>query len=186
MIRATFSRRFSMAHRLKHTVSSKCRALHGHDEIVRLSLVYSGNDHWDTARNMVADFAELKARWHTFIDDHIDHALQLGSDDPLLGYFIEEEPEQLRRIVILPGDPTTEVLCAAFVCKASAFIDHERFPYRVEAMTIEETPTNEVTVDRDAVRHFPAINGPGWWARCDMSINDYGLPAENIFAAAPE
>ncbi len=173
MIQVTFSRRFSMAHRLKYTVSAKCRALHGHDEIVHLSLVYSADDQWDARRNMAADFAELKDVWHTFIDSHVDHALQLGADDPLLAYFMEHEPEQLARIVVLPGDPTTEVLCASFLRKAAAFIERNGIPYRVEAVTIEETPTNEVTVDRHAVRHFPLISGDGWWARSDMSINDF-------------
>ena len=43
--------------------------------------------------------------------------------DPLVAYFRENEPGMLPRLLITPGDPTTEVRAACFARKLRAFLD---------------------------------------------------------------
>lgn len=168
----TFERRFAMAHRLRRSNSAKCAVPHGHNEIVRADLVYARDTPFDSVTNMAADFGALKQRWHAWIDEKVDHAFQLASDDPLIKYFGANEPETLARVMVFPGDPTTEVLCAALFYKLDAFLALDGLPYVSERVSVVETPTNTVTVDRNALALFPSLRGNGWWARSDMSIND--------------
>ena len=174
MVRLNFARRYSMAHRLLHDAESKCLTPHGHDEVVTITLrpltaIALG------AGNMSASFAAAKGAWHAWIDGWVDHALQLGAEDPLLGYFQREEPNQLTRIMVFRGDPTTEALAIAFFRKLSALLAVDGL-FAVEEVSVQETPTNAVIVtaaDMDALHGW----SPGDWAtRADASLNDL-LPA---------
>jgi len=174
MVRLNFSRRYSMAHRLLHDPSSKCLTPHGHDEVVTVRLRTLTPMDFGRA-NMTASFAQAKGAWHAWIDGWVDHALQLGAADPLLGYFREHEPQQLSRIMVFDGDPTTEALTIAFFRKLSAMLSAEAL-FAVEEVTVQETPTNAVTL---AAADIEALGGwsPGAWAtRADNSLNDL-LPA---------
>jgi 6-pyruvoyltetrahydropterin/6-carboxytetrahydropterin synthase len=174
MVRLNFSRRYSMAHRLLHDPSSKCRTPHGHDEVVTIRLrpltpMDLGGG------NMSAAFSQAKGTWHAWIDGFVDHALQLNAEDPLLGYFQREEPAQLTRIMVFNGDPTTEALAIAFFRKLSAILAAEAL-FAVEEISVQETPTNAVTL---TAADLDALGGwtPGDWAlRPDASLNDL-LPA---------
>ena len=173
MVRLNFSRRYSMAHRLLHDPSSKCLTPHGHDEVVTIRLrpltpMDLGGG------NMSAAFAQAKGAWHAWIDGWVDHALQLNGEDPLLGYFRREEPKQLTRIMVFRGDPTTEALAIAFFRKLSAILAAEAL-FAVEEVTVQETPTNAVTL---AAPDLLGGWAPGDWAlRPDPSLNDL-LPAD--------
>ena len=175
MVRLNFSRRYSMAHRLLHDAASKCLTPHGHDEVVTIRLrpltpMSLGGG------NMSASFAQAKGAWHAWIDGWVDHALQLNAEDPLLGYFQREEPQQLTRIMVFRGDPTTEALAIAFFRKLSAILAGEGL-FAVEELSVQETPTNAVTV---TAADLDALGGwtPGDWAlRPDASLNDL-LPAD--------
>lgn len=175
MVRLIFSRRYSMAHRLLHDPSSKCLTPHGHDEVVTVRLrpltpMDLGGG------NMSAAFAQAKGAWHAWIDGFVDHALQLNSEDPLLGYFQREEPGQLVRIMVFRGEPTTEALAVAFFRKLSAILAAEAL-FAVDEVTVQETPTNAVSL---TAADLDGLDGwaPGDWAlRSDASLNDL-LPVD--------
>lgn len=161
-----FTRRFSMAHRLISGRSQLCATPHGHNEFVTVELGPRKSAHLDGSANMVVEFASAKARWHRFVDEVLDHALQLSSADPLLEIADEQFPEW--RLVVTPGDPTTELLAALLASKCQAIVDDEKLDLRVERLLLEETPTNTVVVDGDGRSALPA-DASGWWLRPDQS-----------------
>lgn len=167
-----FTRRFSMAHRLIHSSSKKCAVPHGHNEFVIVRLAYIGEKSFGPETNCAADFSELKGDWHRWIDGAVDHAFQLGEGDPMIAYFQEHEPQHLGRLFITPGDPTTELLAALFFAKLSAFLEELKLPFKVREVTVEETPTNSVSVEEGDLELFPRLAEHGWWSRPDSSIND--------------
>ncbi len=168
-----FSRRYAMAHRLIADPHSKCATPHGHNEIVTVRLaataplIVGGANH-------LARFEDVKGRWHAWIDGHVDHALQLGEADPLIGYFRAHEPARLARLLVTPGDPTTEILAACFFLKLETFLAADGLPFAVETVRVEETPTNAVIASRaDAEALTCALPEDAWPRRADMSINDF-------------
>ena len=170
-----FTRRYSMAHRLRFSGSAKCEVPHGHNELVTARLAYIGARPLSPESNIAADFADLKTDWHRWIDKSVDHAFQLGLDDPLIGYFKTHEPQQLSRILVTPGDPSTECLAALFLCKYQCFLAAVDAPFEVSSIELVETPTNAVVINKADIALFPALSGDGWWRRPDMSINDFEL-----------
>ena len=168
-----FSRRYAMAHRLLADPASKCAVPHGHNEIVSVRLAPANGFRFG-GHNAAAPFEAVKGRWHAWIDAHVDHALQLGEDDPLLGYFRAHEPQRLARILTVPGDPTTEALAACFWLKLDAFLRADDLPFTVAHVRVEETPTNAVVLTR---AHFDpqtcGLADISWPRRADMSINDF-------------
>lgn len=168
-----FTRRYAMAHRLRTDPSSKCAIPHGHNEIVSIRLAPRATFRF-SGSNIAAPFEAVKRRWHQWIDDHVDHTLMLDEADPLVGYFRENEPERLPRIMTFPGDPTTEALAACFFLKGAAFLAHEDLPFEMEAVRVEETPTNAVIL---TLGEFDpencGLDGDRWPRRADMSISDW-------------
>ena len=171
MFSLVFTRRFALGHRLRRS-DPKCAVPHGHNSHVRVVLQGRAPHRLDGESNDVTPFAAAKGRWHAWIDDHVDHALQLDESDPLLGYFRQHEPELLPRILIVPGDPTTEMLAACFAAKANAILADEGLDLRCARVELEETPTNSVIFEGDPAAVLPAGRGARWWWRPDMSIND--------------
>jgi 6-pyruvoyltetrahydropterin/6-carboxytetrahydropterin synthase len=173
MFSLVFSRRYAMAHRLIAGLSEKCAVPHGHNEIVTVTLGANEPSPLDGGANMVEPFERAKSRWHRWIDDQVDHALQLSAADPLLAWFAQHEPHRLSRILVTPGDPTTEALACCMMAKLNAFLALEGGRLICRKIRIEETPTNTVTFSGDP-RDFlpPSETGSGWWYRADMSIND--------------
>jgi 6-pyruvoyltetrahydropterin/6-carboxytetrahydropterin synthase len=170
MVRLNFSRRYSMAHRLLYDTSSKCLTPHGHDEVVTIGLRPLTAMAFG-AGNMTASFAQAKGAWHGWIDGWVDHALQLNAEDPLLDYFRREEPRQLTRIMVFRGDPTTEALAIAFFLKLSALLAAEGL-FAVEELSVQETPTNAVTVTAAYMATLGSWSPGGWTTRPDSSLND--------------
>jgi 6-pyruvoyltetrahydropterin/6-carboxytetrahydropterin synthase len=170
MIQIEFTRRFSMAHRLWSDPASKCATPHGHNEFVRLVLGTPAAADWGRS-NMSHSFDALKSLWHGFIDKSLDHAFQLNAADPLLGYFQAHEPERLRHIVVVDGDPTTEALVIALTAKARALLATCAPEVKVLSLSIEETPTNTVSLSAET---FDAIrwSAGAWCHRADYSLND--------------
>jgi 6-pyruvoyltetrahydropterin/6-carboxytetrahydropterin synthase len=173
MFSLLFSRRYSMAHRLLLDVAPKCSIPHGHNETVTVRLVATRPAPLDGAANMVEPFERAKAQWHRFIDEAVDHAFQLNEADPLLAHFIAAEPHRLPRIMLFPGDPTTEALACCLMAKLGAFLAADGGRLRCAELRIEETPTNTVSFDGDPDAALP-FPGDRWWRRPDMSINDLG------------
>ncbi|HWA01761.1 MAG TPA: 6-carboxytetrahydropterin synthase [Caulobacterales bacterium] len=168
-----FSRRYAMAHRLLAEPSSKCVIPHGHNEIVTARLAPQAHFRFGGS-NALAPFERVKGRWHAWIDGAVDHSLHLGEADPLIGYFREREPAQLKRVMTFPGDPTTEALAASFWIKLAAFLEADALPFVVEHVRVEETPTNTVVVTRDSFDPRECgLAADAWQRRADMSINDF-------------
>lgn len=187
-----FSRRFAMAHRLILGAEEKCATPHGHNEIVTVELAPTQAFSLGGA-NALASFAQAKGRWHAWIDDQVDHALQLNEADPLIGYFRRHEPQRCARLMVFPGDPTTEAACVLFFFKLRAFLRADGLPFTPKRVRIEETPTNSVQVDAAFIDSLD-VPRPDcvWWLRPDMSINDLatgsgaalGLPVARARALA--
>lgn len=182
MFSLVFSRRYSMAHRLLAGRSQKCMVPHGHNEIVTARMQAACPGRLDGAANMVEPFEEAKGMWHRWIDNCVDHALQLSDQDPMIGYFMEREPDLVARLLVCPGDPTTEALAACFMSKLNTFLEAAGGRLRCVELTIEETPTNHVTFSGSPLDVLPAQTGGRrpvpWWRRADMSIND--LTADDV------
>ncbi len=176
MFDLVFSRRYSMAHRLLAGRSTKCMVPHGHNEIVRARMQAVRPIRLDGDSNMVEPFEQAKGLWHRWIDDHVDHALQLSDRDPLIGYFVEHEPHLVPRLLVCPGDPTTELVAACFMAKLNAFLDAAGGRLQCVEIAIEETPTNQVIFTGDPADALPmrarVCSDPPWWQRPDMSISD--------------
>lgn len=162
-----------MAHRLTAGDSEKCAVPHGHNELVTVTLRARKHVPLDGAANMVEPFARAKARWHRWIDEHVDHALQLSSTDPLLGWFAAHEPHRLARILVTPGDPTTETLACCMMAKMNAFLESDGGRLICYEIRLEETPTNAVSFQGDPLAALPKVlDAEPWWSRPDLSIND--------------
>lgn len=165
-----------MAHRLIAGRSPQCAIPHGHNELVTARIEAVSPQRLDGVANMVAPFEATKRQWHAWIDGAVDHALQLSQDDPLIAYFRASEPDKLPRLMITPGDPTTELLAVCFMAKLNTFLAQNAESLRCVEVTIEETPTNAVVFSGDPAAALPesvaGANRTPWWRRSDMSIND--------------
>lgn len=176
MFGLVFSRRYAMAHRLLADSNDKCATPHGHNETVTVTLRATAPAPLDGGRNMVEHFDSAKATWHRWIDEQVDHAFQIGADDPLLGFFRAHEPARLARLLITPGDPTTEVLACCMMAKLNRFLAAEGGRLVCAEIAIEETPTNTVSFSGDPFAALGITPTPAhWWCRADMSINDLAL-----------
>ncbi|QCE34823.1 6-carboxytetrahydropterin synthase [Acetobacteraceae bacterium] len=174
-----FTRRFAMAHRLISGSSPCCAIPHGHNEYVTVFLAKGPNhkgEKLDGHENMLLAFAEAKSRWHHFIDAHVDHVFQLSDKDPLLNFFQKEEPERLQRIMVTPGDPTTEMLATLLLSKLNAFLKEAGGLLSAKSIHIQETPTNAVRFEgnpQDFLPNLPKKEKGYWWERADNSISDF-------------
>ena len=161
-----------MAHRLTSGLAARCATPHGHDEYVTVELESRSPSRLDGAANMIEEFGRAKGRWHRFVDESLDHALQLAAGDPLVMVAKERFPEW--RLVVTPGDPTTELMATLLAAKCQTLLDADDVPLRVRQLVLEETPTNAVVVDgrfRDILPQ-PPTDGAPWWLRADLTTRD--------------
>ncbi len=172
MLELVFTRRFSMGHRLISGLAERCALPHGHNELVTVRLRPLRAAPLDGAANMLVPFEQAKERWHRFVDERLDHALQLSEADPLLFWFRAHEPARAERIVVTPGDPTTELMACLLMSKLDTLLADDDSPLRCRELRLEETPTNAVSVSEGAADLLPAPRPAGecWWRRADMSI----------------
>ncbi|GBR54196.1 hypothetical protein AA106555_1591 [Neokomagataea thailandica NBRC 106555] len=170
-----FTRRFSMGHRLISGSSERCAMVHGHNEYVTIRLKAMQPARLDGQQNVIVPFAEAKTRWHNFIDNIVDHALQLSEQDPLLNWFQTNEPERAKRIIVTPGDPTTELMAALLLAKLNAFLAADGGKLCALGIELQETPTNTVRLDGSPDAFLPTSGRPAaqcWWHRADLTISD--------------
>ncbi|MEI9904849.1 MAG: 6-carboxytetrahydropterin synthase [Asticcacaulis sp.] len=152
---------------------------HGHNEFVAVSLqpreTAKGMD-WGDA-NYAASFADLKRHWHAFVDDALDHAFQLGHDDPMIGYFQAHEPELLPRLLVIQGDPTTEAGGDSALPEAER---HPRpLPPRFRMHPFRDRGNADQQHRADTRGRGAMLDPPGEWChRADLSLNDL-LPLES-------
>lgn len=165
-----------MAHRLTSGAAPNCSVPHGHDEVVTVDIASQNNSGLDPETNMLVEFDQVKRRWFQWIDKAVDHTFHLSETDSLIAFFQEKEPHLLSRLLITPGDPTTEVKTACYHSKLTAFLQAENPSYLCQRLVIQETPTNSVEFSGSSTEDLlPA--GDHWWNRADQSINDLNVAA---------
>jgi 6-pyruvoyltetrahydropterin/6-carboxytetrahydropterin synthase len=99
MFEVTREIRFCYGHRLLNH-AGKCRHLHGHSARAVVTLGAAKLDDL----GMVVDFAEIKRRLGTWVDEALDHRMLLHRDDPLAPVLRDhQEP-----VVLLDCHPTAE------------------------------------------------------------------------------
>ena len=161
-----------MAHRLNSGVAPNCSVPHGHDEVVTVDIGARESGGLDPETNMLVEFDQVKRRWFEWIDKAVDHSFHLAETDPLVGYFRENEPHLLSRLLITPGDPTTEIKTACFFSKLNTFLKADNPAYLCNRLVIQETPTNAVEFQGESVESL-LPQGDHWWNRPDRSINEF-------------
>ncbi len=111
-IRLSKTFQFEAAHAL-HGYDGKCKNIHGHSYKLTVTVKGIPNDEVGHPKNgMVMDFKELKKIVKTQIIDLYDHALVLNErSDKLL---LEELRRQFERIIVLPFQPSCEMLLLHF------------------------------------------------------------------------
>lgn len=141
--------------------------IHGHNEYVKVHIQAVNPAPLDGDINMVSEFSEGKKLWHEWIDSYVDHATFLNSKDPLVEWALKHIPNP--RLVLTPGDPTTEMMIAVFMAKIHCFLAPKGL--KCTRLELEETPTNTVIHSGDISQHIPSGN-QYWWNRNDFSTND--------------
>lgn len=167
-----FSRRYAMGHRLISGAAPNCRVPHGHDEVVTIDIASSSNHGLDDETNMLVEFEHAKGRWFDWIDNSVDHTFHIGDGDPLIDFFRASEPELVARLLVTPGDPTTELRAACYFAKLSAFLDAGGHGLVCTRILLQETPSNAVEFNASSASSFLPKGDAHWWHRADSSIND--------------
>ena len=112
MIHLTKIFRFEAAHALMG-YDGRCRNIHGHSYEMRVTI--KGNPIMDDnspKNGMVMDFGDLKRIVNEEIIDHYDHAFIINHNMPKS--FIDEVKRNYERIIVLPYQPTTELMLIDF------------------------------------------------------------------------
>ena len=112
MIHLTKIFRFEAAHALMG-YDGRCRNIHGHSYEMRVTV--KGMPIMDDSspkNGMVMDFGDLKRIVNEEIIDHYDHAFIINHNMPQ--DFIDEVRRNYERIIVLPYQPTTELMLIDF------------------------------------------------------------------------
>jgi 6-pyruvoyltetrahydropterin/6-carboxytetrahydropterin synthase len=118
---------FCYGHRLMN-YDGVCRHPHGHNAIVEIDIHAEQLD----ARNMVADFGEIKTIVKGWIDRELDHKMILRTDDPLAAALQKMgEP-----VYLLDSNPTAERIAQLIYDKS------REHGLPVSRVTVWETPTS--------------------------------------------
>jgi 6-pyruvoyltetrahydropterin/6-carboxytetrahydropterin synthase len=167
-----FSRRYAMGHRLISGAAPNCRVPHGHDEVVTVDIASASNASLDPDTNMLVEFEYAKGSWFEWIDSRVDHSFHISDQDPLIDFFRSNEPEMLTRLLVTPGDPTTELRAACYFAKLTALLDANDHGLICSRVLLQETPTNAVEFNSSSTQSFLPQGAAHWWHRADLSIND--------------
>lgn len=91
----------------------RCRNIHGHSYEMRVTIKGMPIIDPSSPKNgMVMDFGDLKKIVNEEIVDHYDHAFIINDQMPK--DFIEEVKRHYERIIVLPYQPTTELMLLDF------------------------------------------------------------------------
>lgn len=129
MIHLTKIFRFEAAHALMG-YDGRCRNIHGHSYEMRVTI--KGNPIMDDSspkNGMVMDFGDLKRIVNEEIIDHYDHAFIINHN--MSQDFIDEVKRNYERIIVLPYQPTTELMLIDFSKKIKS-----RLPENVQLVKI--------------------------------------------------
>jgi 6-pyruvoyltetrahydropterin/6-carboxytetrahydropterin synthase len=118
--------------------SPKCQSIHGHSWVITLTLKASKLNN----QGMVIEFGQLKQAWRSWLDRHMDHSLMLHQDDPVAPALQAAVPEI--RLLLLPGDPTTENLAHWLTEQAQIILQGLGYEdsIAVERVQLQETAVN--------------------------------------------
>lgn len=111
-IRITKEFKFEMGHALMG-YDGPCKNIHGHSYALKVTV--SGNPITETGHpklGMVMDFGDLKKIVREAIIDEFDHALVLN--EKMSGLLVTELKSNFERIILLPYQPTSELMVADF------------------------------------------------------------------------
>jgi 6-pyruvoyltetrahydropterin/6-carboxytetrahydropterin synthase len=126
------------AHRFyRADCSPKCQSIHGHSWGIILTLkAVKLND-----QGMMIEFGQLKQAWRGWLDAHMDHALMLHQDDPVVPALRAIMPQM--RLLLLPMDPTTENLAHWLTEQAQQVLQQiDCVGVAVERVRLQETAVN--------------------------------------------
>lgn len=157
MYRLEIAHNAESAHRFfKANNSPKCRSIHGHRWQIILTLQAKSLDD----QGMVLEFGKLKTAWRQWLDTHLDHALMLHQQDPMVAAVQAVEPDI--RLFLTPADPTTENIAQLLFEQAQGVLQHLDCgnTVQVERVRVEETAVNSAEFISDNPRNMKAGGPP--------------------------
>ena len=180
MFEMIFRRKWEAAHRFieEENRTTLCTQPHGHTWRVEVRLVSPTPRLMDGKSNTVELFHTVKEKWHSFIDQTLDHAFMVNHHDSLLPVLRKENPNG--RFVVTPGDPTTEMLAALFKSKLDAVLASTGKNLVCSDLTIHETETNSIRFLGNPKEVLPLISNlkNPWWTRADLTGHDLETTSE--------
>lgn len=170
-----FRYKFEAAHRFTKSCFDSCATPHGHTWYATLKVSADRNDQFKKTE-MVAEFATMKRQWRKLIDDTFDHSFMVNAEDPLIKPLVEILPGA--RLIEFPGDPTTELIAMLLLHKMKVILAEaartapELDGLRIDAVVVEETPTNTVTCrSSQCIPSSGEYRGfVGWWCLPDVTL----------------
>lgn len=140
-----FTYRFEAGHRLTSSVAPSCATPHGHTwhVSVRFRGVPQADGRLLNDQQVLVEFGELKKSWKMFVQECADHSYFHHEDDVIIAALKSEVAKP--RLLALPGDPTTEMIAAAFAVKLKTLHAASGLS-RVQplSLSLRETPVNAV------------------------------------------
>jgi 6-pyruvoyltetrahydropterin/6-carboxytetrahydropterin synthase len=102
----------------------------------------------------------------------VDHSFKLNAKDPMLAFIRQDNPEG--RLLVTPGDPTTEILSVLFKAKLEAFLKESQLGLYCKSVRIDETATNSIIFSGHTHHYLPEdpTSLSYWWNRSDFSTHD--------------
>ncbi len=138
--------RFEAGHRLPQ-LSGKCHNLHGHSWQAWITVT----GELDTSTVLV-DFSLLKNKAQEWVDEHFDHGMLLGADDPLSVLLLEQGLKVHRFGVDAHTDglrwPTVEAVAETITRVTESLVAVQGLPVRVSRVAVQETENNRAEVTR--------------------------------------
>jgi len=169
-----FRRKWEAAHRFVEDMSraSKCAQPHGHTWWIEVTLAKEVPE-LSKDSNILVTFENAKKSWHTWIDEHVDHSFKLNAKDPMVEFIRSDNPTG--RLLITPGDPTTEILTILFKAKLEAFLKADNLGLHCKSVKIDETQTNSIVFSGAVASYLPTdpSGSAHWWNRADFTTNDF-------------
>lgn len=162
-----FKYRFEAAHRFTQSTSPSCMTPHGHTWYATLHLQTQAPLN---TNDMSIEFHQLKGSWKDLITNVFDHSFMCNASDALIAPLLDIHSKA--RLVLFPGDPTTELISLLLFSKCEQFILNSQWKNDivVSGITIDETPTNSIHCDRsfyiENISRYSTHTG--WWSIPDI------------------
>ncbi len=171
MFELVFWRKFEAGHRLieEENKNTVCVQPHGHTWQVKVYISALQKKTLDHKKNTIILFSKIKTQWHKWIDDYIDHSFIFNQRDPLLDFIRSDIPNG--RHVVVPGDPTTEMIAVVLKAKLETFLKNK--PFKCSRIELNETQTNGIIFYGNPLIHLPSSKKQPWWLKADFSTNDF-------------